>query len=84
MVNTLERVYSFDDLVKIIKLRDDIYFEGYLNNKRDEINRDLYKYPESIKNKMLYRSVAYYVVEKKYIDPNEIPDNLMVMKLPPK
>lgn len=83
MVNALEKIYSFDELINIIKLRDDIYFEGYLKNKKDEINKDLYKYPEKIKNKMLYRSIAYYVVEKRYIDPNEVPDNLMVMKLPP-
>lgn len=83
MVNTLEKIYSLDDLLRIIKLRDDIYFDNYFKNKRKEIDKDLSKYPDIVKNKMLYRSVAYYVVEKQYIDPNEIPDNLMIMKFPP-
>ena len=83
MVNALEKIYTYDDLVDIIKLRNDPYFEGYIKNKKEEIEHDLKKYPKNIRDNMVYRSAAYYVVEKKYIDPQDIPDNMMVMKLPP-
>ena len=84
IVNAIEKIYSFDALIEIIKLKNDKFFEGYLKNKKIELAKQLAKYPEPIKKKMLFRSVAYYVVEKNYIDPYKLPDNLMIMKLPPK
>jgi serine/threonine protein kinase len=81
MVDALDRIYSIDELIKIVSLRSDPYFDGYLKNKRIEINRELAKYPEAVRNKLLYRSVAYYIIEKEYISPSEIPGKLI--NLPP-
>ena len=83
IVNTLETIYSLDDLLNIIKIRNDKYFKSYYDDKVNEINKNLSKYPEHIKKNMIYRAIAYYIVEKQYIDINELPDNMMKMKLPP-
>ena len=84
IVNSAERIYSLDDLIKIIKLKNDEYFEAYYQDTKESINKDLAKYPQHVRNKMIHRSVVYYVVEKDYIDPYSIPRDKIVMELPPR
>jgi thiamine kinase-like enzyme len=84
IVSGIEAVYSFDELIDTIRTHNDTYFDNYLQNKRDEINEQLRKYPDYVKNKMLYRSVAYYAVEKNYIDWKDLPTDSLKMKPPPK
>ena len=83
IVNSIEKVYTYGEMLNIIKKNNDLYFDNYLKSKKEEIDKNLSKYPEHVKKKMLYRSVAYYILEKKYIDLEAIPDNSMIMKLPP-
>lgn len=83
LVNAIEKVYTFQDLSKLIEEQRDEYFAGYLRNERARIDRDLSKRPGWQRDKMLYRSVAYYVVEKGYINHSSIPEASLPMKLPP-
>ena len=83
MVSAIEKMYTEDDLIKIIKSNGDKYFDGYFVNKKNEIEHEMAKYPEKIKKKMLFRSICYYIVEKEYIKYDEIPDVVQDMKLQP-
>ena len=47
-------------------------FKKYRMFKKNEINEKMKNYPESIKNKMLNRSLIYYAIENDIIDKNEI------------
>jgi hypothetical protein len=80
LVSSLEKMYTKDQMINIIKDNKDEYFNNYLQSKTAQINKDLNKYPQFIKNKMILKSIAYYIIEKKYI--NNIPIDKQVKKLP--
>lgn len=83
LVRTIEKKYSLKELISTVNSRNDIYFEGYIKNKEIEIDNELKKFPNQDKNKWLSRSVAEYIVQKEYIGPTDIPQDEMIMKLPP-
>lgn len=73
MVTIIEKTYNINQLITLIKNQaSDEYFEGYYDTKKNEIERDMKNYPQKIKDKMLFKSVCYYVVEKKYITVEDI------------
>ncbi|AYV84083.1 MAG: serine/threonine protein kinase [Hyperionvirus sp.] len=81
-VNAIEKIYNYNDLIKIITSKNDKYFALYLKNKQIEVNKDLKSYPDKVKNKFLFRSIIYYALENDYINFSELPQIPGAMKLP--
>ena len=82
LVSALIKMYTLDDIYKIIKDKKDIYFPEYLKKTKKDINNDLLNYPQHIKTKFLLKNICYYIVEKNYI--TDIPQKFQTMKLPSK
>jgi serine/threonine protein kinase len=83
IVNSLENYMNIDELVKIIKSKNDEHFDSYYKSSYENIYGKMKQYPEHVKTKMLFRSVAYYIIEKNYINVSEIPLKYQKNKLPP-
>lgn len=81
IVNLLENVYSYDDIIELIKEKQDKKFKEYLDLKTEETFKTLHKYPDHIKKAMILRSLLYYMLEHKYINVDEIP--VMINSKPP-
>lgn len=82
MVSAIQKMYKINDILNIIKLNNDEYFENYFKTEKEKIQKELSKYPQAIKDKMLLRSAIYYIIEKNYIKWSDIPDEFQDMKLP--
>ena len=81
IVNLLENVYSYDDIIELIEEKKDKKFKEYFDLKTEETVKTLYKYPDHIKKAMILRSLLYYMLEHKYVNVDEIP--IMVNSKPP-
>lgn len=77
MVTSIVKKYKLNQLIDIINKNNDIYFDGYYKKEVDKINNELKSYPQSVKDRMILRNVAYYVVEKGYIQPNDLEVRIM-------
>lgn len=84
LVSALGEIYKFNinDLLEIINKKNDVYFNQYFEDKKKEIDEENPTLNDYLKNKILFNSVGYYIVEKKYIDIDDITNKNL--KLPPK
>lgn len=72
LVDILQNKYTIDDLLKTKndKMKD------YFLSEQERINTEMKKYPQHIKNKMLLRSVIYYLLNNNLINIDEYKDIL--------
>lgn len=71
-VTIISNSYTLNDLLNIGK--DDKYFNAYLDNEKTQIENTMGHYSYSVKNHMLFRSLAYYLLEKDYFDIDDLPN----------
>lgn len=71
MTVNLESDIGYDEIISIIKSKNDPYFNQYLVNQRNDVEATMSKYPEHIKKKMLHKKLIYYAIEKNYIKYQE-------------
>lgn len=65
VVSYLEKKYKFVQLINMVP-NTDTQFKKYMKTEKIRIKKELEKYPQNIVNKMIKRSIAYYIVEKNY------------------
>ena len=82
-VSYLRKVYTLNQLVTYAKDRGDENIEKYIQNEKRQICgiQDL---KSCIKDDLVHKSVAYYIIEKFPIDFSTFPQNVIKWKLPPK
>lgn len=84
LVSAIQKKYmTLENLFKKLNIHRDDRFTTYMEHERDKIDRDLAKYPQNIKDRMLMRSVVYYMIERKLIKKSNIEDNFFYEKYPP-
>ena len=66
IVTMINNTYSLDELVRIGNNNED--FNKYMANAKKEIEKDMHSYNDKVKSHMLFRSLAYYLLENDYID----------------
>ena len=75
-VNKIQDIMTIDDLLKVAG--DDKLVKTYYENEINKINTEMRDYPKHIKNRMIFRSVAYYLLEKNLLDVSKIVKNSML------
>lgn len=71
-VTLLKNVYTTKDLIEIGK--NDIGFKSYYDHHYKKIMKNMKGYPEHVIQSMLFRSLGYYIIEKKLINIDDIPN----------
>ena len=81
-VSYLRKVYTLEQLISYAKDRGDENIDKYVINEQKQICgiQDL---KSCIKNDLVHKSVAYYIIEKHPIDFSTFPQNVIKWKLPP-
>jgi hypothetical protein len=67
IVDSIIKNYNINDLINIFKQYNVDYLD-YYNKEKEKINKDLMMYGQSIKDSMLLKSLAYYIIEKGLTD----------------
>lgn len=70
-VSIITKFYTLSDLMNIGK--KDTHFVEYSKKIKEEINVEFKKYGDSVKYKMLFRDISYYLLEKNYFDIENLP-----------
>lgn len=83
-VTIITNHYTLENILDMGK--NDINFIEYVKWITNEIDKDLKNYNPSIKKHMLFRDLSYYMLEKGYMDINDLPmqDKNIKIILPPK
>lgn len=78
LVDHIMLTYDINELKTMGK--NDQHFVSYYNDTVNDAERNLAKYPQNIKEKMIARSIAYYLVEKNMIsiDDTKIPSKNVI------
>lgn len=71
VVNMMENIYTLENLIEIGKKHKQ--FQKYFVWSKAKIDKDLKNFDEKTKNNMLFRSLAYYLIEYDYININDLP-----------
>ncbi len=82
IMHNITNYYKLQDLIRIIKSHNDLGFESYIEQEKNDINKRLKTLPQYIKDKSLFRSIAYYGIERKYIKSTSIPEKNQTLKIP--
>ena len=72
-VTIISNTYKLDDLINMGKNKAD--FMVYLEEKKQEIEKDMGSYNDKVKSHMLFRSLAYYLLEYNYINIDDLPNS---------
>jgi len=82
VVNMIKNTYDMNDLIKMGNNNDD--FLSYMNSAKNEINSDMREYNDKVKSHMLFRSLAYYLLENNYVDIKKLKNSEGKIYLPSK
>jgi len=63
-VDNIIKNCNINDIINLFK-KNQIDYEEYYNKSKNEINRDMKSYPQHIKDNMLLKSMAYFLIENK-------------------
>lgn len=84
LVSAAQNKYkTLENLLDSVRDSVDNHFKTYMEHEKNKINRDLEKYPQKIKDKMLLRSMIYYMVEKNLLGKTDIEEDFFYEKYPP-
>jgi hypothetical protein len=72
VVTIISNTYKLNDLIDMGKGNAD--FLIYLEQKKQEIEKYMGKYNDKVKSHMLFRSLAYYLLEYDYFDIDNLPN----------
>jgi hypothetical protein len=71
-VTLLKSVYTIKDLIEIGK--KDKNFQSYYDYNYNKIQKNMKNYPEHDIELKIFKSLGYYIIEKKLIDITDIPN----------
>lgn len=71
-VDSIVKNYNLENILNFLK-NNNINFQEYYDKEKSKIYRELNQYPKKIKDDLLLKSLAYYVIEKKIYDKMNIP-----------
>ena len=81
-VTLMEKTYTLDEVIKLGN--GDKHLMSYYEDKKRGIHKKMRKFPKKIQYSMLFRAMAYYVIEKNYIKISDIPNDKKYIIFPPK
>ena len=81
-VSYIIKIYTLEQLVEYAKDRNDDNIDAYIENETRNICR-IQSLHSCIKDSLLLKSVAYYIIEKHDMDFSTFPQNIIKWKLPP-
>jgi serine/threonine protein kinase len=75
------KTFNQDEIFNIARKNKGFY--KYIKIERNKIYKELHKYPKNIKEGMVTKSAAYFIVENELYDINKISEKNKYLKLPP-